>query len=160
VVSGCGSEPEARAPERAVASSKPVTFLYGTPRGEEFGSATTRGRVTAILFVTTYDFPSQIMARRLDAVMRRHRPRANAGAVVLEEPDHAPFAEVFRTTLDLGYPVAMTTSYGVQDSGPFGVIDKIPTLVVLDRDGREVTRLFGNLDEEAIEEALERAESR
>ena len=159
-MSGCGSEPEARAPERGASSSKPVTFLYGTPRGEEFGSATTRGRATAILFVTTYDFPSQIMARRLDAVVRRHRPRANAGAVVLEQPDHAPFAEVFRSTLDLGYPVAMTTTFDVQGSGPFGIIDKIPTLVVLDREGREVARLFGNVDEEAIEEALSSAESR
>jgi hypothetical protein len=134
-----------------------VTFLFGTPQGEEFGSATTRGRVTALLFVTTYDFPSQIMAKRLDVVVRRHRPRANAGAVVLEEPDHAPFADVFRSTLELTYPVAMTTTLDGQQ-GPFGVIDAVPTLVVLDADGREITRRVGNLSEEDIEEALRSAE--
>jgi hypothetical protein len=133
--------------------------LFGTPQGEEFGSATTRGRVTALLFVTTYDLPSQIMAKRLDVVVRRHRPRANAGAVVLEEPDHAPFADVFRSTLELGYPVAMTTELDGQQ-GPFGVIDAVPTLVVLDASGREITRRVGNLSEDDIEEALRSAEGK
>jgi hypothetical protein len=111
-----------------------------------------------VLFVTTYDFPSQIMAKRLDAVVRRHRPRANAGAVVLEAPDHAPFADVFRSTLELGYPVAMTTSLEAGD-GPFGVIDRVPTLVVLDARGREIVRRFGTLTEDELEEALRSAES-
>jgi len=133
--------------------------LFGTPQGEEFGSATTRGRVTALLFVTTYDLPSQIMAKRLDVVVRQHRPRANAGAVVLEEPDHAPLADVFRTTLELGYPVAMTTELDGQQ-GAFGVIDAVPTLVVLDARGREIVRRIGNLSEEEIEEALRSAEGK
>ena len=133
--------------------------MFGTPQGEEFGSATTRGRVTALLFVTTYDLPSQIMAKRLDVVVRQHRPRANAGAVVLEEPDHAPLADVFRTTLELGYPVAMTTELDGQQ-GAFGVIDAVPTLVVLDARGREIVRRIGNLSEEEIEEALRSAEGK
>lgn len=156
-VAHCASEPEARAPGRTAPSSEPIAFLYGTPQGEEFGSATTRGRVTALLFVTTYDFPSQIMAKRLNGVWRRHRPRTNVGAVVLEEPDHAPFADVFRSTLELGYPVAMTTTFGVEQGG-FGTIDRVPTLIVLDRNGREITRRVGNLEEEEIEEALRSAE--
>jgi hypothetical protein len=104
--------------------------------------------------------PSQVVARRLEAVLRRHRPRVNAGAVVLEEPDHAPLAEVFRSSLELSYPVAMTTSPGVQHEGPFGLVDRIPTLVVLDTHGREVTRRFGSLSEQEIEEALRSAESK
>jgi len=107
--------------------------------------------------VTTYDLPSQIMAKRLDVVVRRHRPRANAGAVVLEEPDHAPLADVFRTTLDLGYPVAMTTTLD-REQGPFGIIQAVPTLVVLDASGREIARRIGNQSEDEIEEALRSAE--
>jgi hypothetical protein len=110
--------------------------------------------------VTTFDLPSQIMARRLDDVLRRHRPRANAGAIVLEAPDTAPLAEVFRSTLGLGYPVALAMTPGVQRDGPFGTIDRVPTLVVLDAQGREVTRKFGNLSEAELEEALSSAEHR
>lgn len=134
-------------------------FSYGTPEGEEFGSATTRGRVTALLFVTTFDLPSQLMARRLDEVVRRHRPRVNAAAIVLEAPDHAPLAEVFRTTLGLAYPVGLALTPGVQSEGPFGTIDRVPTLIVLDRRGREVTRRYGALEERDIVAALLRAES-
>ncbi len=139
--------------------SAPIAFAYGTTSGEEFGSATTRGRVTALLFVTTFDLPSQVMARRLDDVLRRHRPRANAGAVVLEAPDHAMLAEVFRTTLGLGYPVALAMTPGVQHDGPFGTIDRVPTLVVLDARGREVARRFGSMSEQELEEALTSAET-
>jgi hypothetical protein len=114
--------------------------------------------VTALLFVTTFDLPSQIAARMLDEVIRRHRPRANAGAIALEAPDHAPLVEVFRKTLALSYPVALTMTPGVQHDGPFGVIDRVPTLIVLDARGREVTRGFGNMTAEEIEEALRSAE--
>ncbi|HEX6764020.1 MAG TPA: hypothetical protein VF103_01055 [Polyangiaceae bacterium] len=108
--------------------------------------------------MTTFDLPSQLMARRLDEVVRRHRPRVNAGAIVLEAPDHAPLVEVFRSTLDLGYPVALALTPGVQHDGPFGTIDKVPTLVVLDADGREIVRRSGALDEKELEEALRSAE--
>jgi hypothetical protein len=114
--------------------------------------------VTALLFVTTFDLPSQVMARRLDEVVRRHRPRVNAGAIVLEAPDHAMLADVFRSTLGLGYPVALATTPGVQHDGPFGTIDRVPTLVVLDRYGRETLRRFGNLTEQELEEAFRSAE--
>ena len=140
--------------------SAPIAFTYGTPDGEEFGSAQTRGRVTALLFVTTFDLPSQIAARHLDEVVRRHRPRANAGAIALEAPDHAPLVDVFRKTLALGYPVALTMTPGVQHDGPFGVIDRVPTLIVLDARGREITRRFGNMTPEDIEEAIRSAEKR
>ena len=94
------------------------------------------------------------MARRLDEVIRRHRPRANAGAVVLEAPDHGTLAEVFRDTLGLSYPVGLALSPGVQEGGPFGRIDRVPSLFVLDRDGRLVFEAAGVLTAAEIERAL------
>jgi hypothetical protein len=116
--------------------------------------------VTALLFITTFDLPSQIAARHLDDVIRRHRPRANAGAIALEAPDNAPLVDVFKKTLALGYPVALTMNPGVQHDGPFGLIDRVPTLIVLDARGREVTRRYGNMTAVEIEEALRSAEKR
>ena len=83
----------------------------------------------------------------------------NAAAIALEAPDHAPLVDVFRTTLNLGYPVGLTMTPGVQHDGPFGLIDRVPTLVVLDAHGREVTRRSGSLTNEEIEEALRSAET-
>jgi hypothetical protein len=133
-------------------------FEFGTTRGEIFSSASTRGRVTAVLFVTSFDVASQIMARRLNDSLRDHVPRINAGAVALEAPNHAPLVDVFRQSLDLRYPVAMGDSAGSDPEGPFGVVDRVPTLFVLDRSGRLRSRRSGVMTAEELTEALVAAE--
>jgi hypothetical protein len=133
-----------------------VEFAYGVPGGGVLRSSTTRGRVTALLFVTTFDLPSQVMARRLDEALRSHRPRINVGAIAVEAPNSAPLVEVFRTTLGLGYPVALTGG-GPEEAGAFGTIDRVPTLVVLDARGREVHRAAGVLEPDVLEQLLTEA---
>jgi hypothetical protein len=152
----CGSNADGGRANAPRARSGPVEFAYGVPGGGVLGSNTTRGRVTALLFVTTFDLPSQVMARRVDEALRSHRPRINAGAVAVEAPNSAPLVEVFRTTLGLGYPVALTGG-GPEEGGAFGTIDRVPTLVVLDARGREVHRQAGVIDPEALEHLLTEA---
>jgi hypothetical protein len=148
-----GDGPPAAAPR---ARSAPVNFSYGVPGGGVVDSNSTRGRVTALLFVTTFDLPSQVMARRLDAALRSHRPRINAAAIAIEAPNAAPLVEVFRSTLGLAYPVGLTGG-GAEDGGAFGTIDRVPTLIVLDRRGREVQRVAGVVDGEVLEGFLDEA---
>ncbi len=158
---GGGAEAEpARTSTRPPGPSGPsVAFVYATTTGDELSSATTRGRATAILFITTYDLSSQLLARRLDLVLRRHTPRANAAAIVLEPPKHAVMADAFRTSLKLSYPVAMGTD-GNGSGGPFGLIDRVPTLVILDRSGGETFRHHGVITEHELEAALAVASKR
>ncbi len=156
----CGGNAEpAQAPE-PVAVGEQRQFAYGTTEGGELSSATTRGRATAILFVTTYDLASQLLAERLEQALRTHTPRANAGAVVLEPPKYAVMADAFRTTLGLSFPVAMADDETLAGGGPFGHVNRVPYLIVLDRDGREVWRKPGMLEPREIEEALALASSR
>jgi hypothetical protein len=156
VAVACSSAPP-RAPGSSAHRGKPVEFLYGTPTGETLSSANTRGRVTVLLFVTTFDLPSQLMAKRLDVVARRHRPRVNAGAIALEAPNNAPLVEVFRTSLGLGYPVGLTNRTLLDEKGPFGAIDQVPVLVVLDSRGVEVARAEGVVSEAELDAALTHA---
>lgn len=153
LLGACGSGTDGTRASAPRSRSGPVEFAYGVPGGGVLGSNTTRGRVTALLFVTTFDLPSQVMARRLDEVLRSHRPRINAGAIAVEAPNSAPLVEVFRTTLGLGYPVALTAG-GPEEAGAFGTIDRVPTLVILDARGREVHRAAGVLEPEALEQLL------
>ena len=138
----------------AEAAAAPIEFAFGTTDGSELSSSTTRGRATAILFVTTYDVVSQLVAQRLESVLRTHVPRANGGAVVLEAPKYAELATAYRTTLSLSYPVAMADPNTLSGGGPFGVVAQVPTLVVLDRSGREVLRKTGVAETREIEQAL------
>jgi hypothetical protein len=114
--------------------------------------------VTAVLFVTTFDVASQIVARRLNDAMRTHHRRFNAGAVVLEAPSAAPLADVFRQSLGLIYPVAMSDGADRSSDGPFGAIEGVPTLVILDASGRERFRHGGVLSSRALDDALTKAE--
>jgi len=153
----CGGSPKP-APRPPEPKGSPIDFLYGTTDGAELSSSTTRGRATALLFVTTYDLLSQLEARQLDDVVRRHRPRANAGAIVLETPKYAVLADSFKKTLGLSYPVAIADDETRQGGGPFGRVAVVPTLVVLDRRGRETFRKPGLAAPRDIEQALGRAE--
>lgn len=153
-LAGCGGDRRQDLEVPPQPTGAPVEFAFGTTDGAELSSETTRGRATAILFVTTYDIASQVVAERLEDVIRSHVPRANAGAVVLEAPKYVQLAVAYRSTLALSYPVAMADSFTLTGGGPFGSITQVPTLVVLDRSGREVWRRTGVPDARSIEQAL------
>jgi hypothetical protein len=158
LTAGCASSAPSPASSSSRPLSAPLVFEFGTPRGEIFSSASTRGRVTAILFVTSFDVASQVMARRLNDALRDHTPRINAGAIALEAPNHATLVDVFQQSLGLRYPVAMADSAGSDPDGPFGVVDRVPTLFVLDRSGRLRSRRSGLMTADELEAALVAAE--
>jgi len=112
------------------------------------------------VFVTTYDIASQIVLRRVADAIARFTPRANAAAVVLEPPVYVDLLPAYRESLSLPYPVVMADFATQQGQGQFGGIQRVPTLVVLDREGREVSRSQGSLTQQEIDAALSRASRR
>jgi hypothetical protein len=159
LASGCAAAPAAdpSAASAAVDSSAPLDFSF--PGGDDLvvSSATTRGRVTVLAFVTTFDMVSQLVLRRLGEVIVGFTPRANAAAVVLEAPRYAELLPAYRDSLQLPYPVVMADFATQQGQGPFATIQRVPTLIVLDRAGREVARRQGSLTAAEIEAEIARA---
>jgi hypothetical protein len=160
LVCGCKPTPEPAEPESALEQgprSEPLEFSF--PGGEDLvvSSATTRGRVTALAFVATYDMASQLLLRRLADVIVRFTPRANAAAVVVEAPRYADLLPAYRDSLQLPFPVVMVDFVTQQGQGPFASIQHVPTLVVLDKAGREVARRQGALSADEIEDELRNA---
>lgn len=132
-------------------------YVFGTTEGEELSAEGMRGRVTALLFVTTFDLASQLGAKQLNKALHTHRPRINAGAVVLEAPKYAPLADVFRTSLKLSYPVAIADLDMLVRNSTLGEVRSVPTLIILDAQGREVLRQYGAFSDEELEAWLTRA---
>jgi hypothetical protein len=132
--------------DAAPVSSEPLEFAFGVLDGTVLTAENTRGRATVLLFATSYDLPSQVAARRLDEVLHQHRPRFNAACVVLEAADNAILVETFRDTLHLSYPVAIADVVEIRSSAAFSKIDRVPTVVVLDRHGRERVRHYGGFE--------------
>ena len=148
---GCSAKPS---PRSALAAERgdPVQFTFGTVDGGELSSDTTRGRATLLLFVTTYDLPSQAEAQLLREVVSTHKPRVNAGVVMMEPPQSAALAQVWRDSIKLDLPVAMASPSLLSGESSLGRVTGVPTLVVLDRLGRLVTRREGALSRAQIEE--------
>lgn len=155
--SGCSAS---RAPgaEVALTRTAPRDFAFGVLDGTVFTAENTRGRVTVLLFATSYDLPSQVAARRLDEVLRQHQPRFNAACVVLEAADNAILVETFRDSLRLSYPVAIADAVELRASPAFSDINQVPTAVVLDRRGRERLRHFGVFEAKELVSWLESVE--
>lgn len=151
---GCSGGVAADSPRAATGSGATIRFDFPLPGGGHVGSADVAGRATAVIFITTFDLPSQALAKRLDDVLRSHKPRANGVAVVLEAPKYADLAQAFGESLTLSYPVAMADQATLQGEGPFGDIDGVPVLVVLDHRGREVARFAGVASVDQIDDAL------
>ena len=152
------SEPPAAAVEQSPTRGQVQRFDFGTTDGEELSSQTTHGRVTVLVLVTTFDLASQVAAKRLNQVLHAHRPRINAAAVVLEAAKYAPLADAFRGVLELSYPVALADLATLQQDSTFGEVVSVPTLLVLDSEGREVARKTGNFTVPELEAWLARAE--
>ena len=146
---------------RRVALGDPLVFTFGTLDGGEVSSDTTRGRTTALLFVTTYDLPSQAEALLLRDLLRQHKPRANGAIVMMEPPRAAPLAQVWADSLGLGsvLPVAMASPSLLAGESALGRIEGVPTLIVLDRRGRLVARRGGAQGQAEIAALLRQADA-
>jgi hypothetical protein len=160
VCSGCVS---AAAPADAPAAVARALIEYDFPAvGDDaiVSSETMRGRVTALLFITTYDLASQLLARRLADVVTSFTPRANAAAIVVEPPLYADLLPAYREALSLPFPIVMADYATQRGGGPFGSVTRVPLLIVLDRESREVSRHQGSLEPPQIEAALRQASQR
>jgi hypothetical protein len=140
-------------------SSSAISFDYPAVGGSgRLSSETTRGRVTVIAFITTYDLGSQLVLRELVDLVHSHEPRINVGVIVLEPPRNAPLVQAFSKTLELPFPAALADAPTLDARGPFGEVHAVPTLVILDPAGRETWRRSGVVSVTDIGGAVDRAQ--
>ena len=86
------------------------------------------------------------------------RPFGVVGAVVVEAAKYAPLADVFRSTLELSYPVALADLPALEQSSGLGEVRSVPTVLVLNGEGREIVRKFGVCTVSELESWVSRAE--
>lgn len=146
-------------PAPAVAPAElgvPLRFSLGIAGGQHLTSENTKGRATLILLLTTYDTASQLMALRVNELLHTFKPRINAAAVVMEPPKYELLTDTYRETLGLDYPVVLADAETLAGRGPFGQVDHIPTVIVLDRSGRRGAQISGPATFAQLEAELER----
>jgi hypothetical protein len=157
LLASCQRPPEPAAPVSAPRLTQPLEFGFSAPGGEIVDSNSTRGRPTVIVFITTSDVPSQLATHLLADVLRSFTPRSNGLGVVLEDPQYESLLVPYREALNLPYPLAMADFATREGQSAFGMVNVIPTFVVLDRQGRQTWRRDGPTTRRELEEALRQA---
>lgn len=155
VLVACGAEPvpEVESPT-SVDRGPPISFSYPTIDGKTFSSAETRGRYTVIAFSATYEPKGDEQALYVSRVFTRHVPRINAGIIMLESAEHGILIETWRNTFEPPYPVAIADPLTIAGKGPFRELNIIPSVIILDPQGREAWRHIGRAPNAEIEAAL------
>lgn len=129
-----------------------VTFpvaANGDP-GARMQLASLRGKPVVLDFWATWCGPCAVQAPILDRIARRHAKR---GLVVLgvNVDDPPETARAYAAQKGLSYPIvtdpsrAAASRYGVQ---------QLPSLVVIDKEGRVVAYLTGIVDEASLDEIV------
>lgn len=157
---GCGG-PAAEGPAPASAPgalTPPIAFSFETLDKKPLSTETVAGRITLIGFIATYDVASQAEVRFLSSLGRHHTPRVNVAFLVLEAEENRPLIETFVAALGISDPVAIADLDTIAGKGPFAGLHHVPSVIILDRQGREVWRHLGLVQEAELEQAVRAVE--
>lgn len=164
LVTACGGRGGSAPPASPQTTSAPVgpvlRYAFEGVDGRPISTEAFANRISVIGFFTTYDVHSQVEARFLASLAKRHSPRLNVAVIMLEAPENKPLIEAFATSMGLPYPVALADAATIAGEGPFAGLHHVPSVVILDRQGREAFRRVGFLDEAGLEAVVKIVEQR
>lgn len=153
-VVACSASNAEQAPSNAPTLGPVLNYSYTDFNGKEVSSTTMQGRMTLVVLLTTYDVASQLVLRRVNQTLKSFVPKINALGVVLEPASYAVLVPPFHQSLGLHFPLVMADLGSLDGVGPFGPIDYVPTVVVLDANGRARQRFKGPVTVDDLTKAL------
>lgn len=154
---GCG--PSAASHGASARRAGPaLEYAIPTVSGSPIETPAHRGRVTVLLFITTFDVFSQSQAARLEDFYRSHQPRINAAAVVMEPPKNLELVVAFSKVLDLSYSVGMADHRELERQGLLAAVNSVPAWLIMNASGELVASGVGTLTIAQLELAVTEAE--
>ena len=147
-------------PVGATTSARPMPVDYAFESLDErpVTSGTMRGRVTVLAFVSSFDLESQAEVDFLAAMAKSDGDRANYAAIALEARENRELVQEFMAFFTKKFGVSLRAAMGdaatIAGGGPLGDVHVVPTVVVLDREGRVVWLRTGLSKSEEIRAAM------
>ena len=140
-ISGCGpkvAEPPVGISDKPGASfpDRPVQYVFDPLDERPVSSAAHRGKPTILAFVTTGDIVGQAQVDYLVAMAKNDGTKVNYALIAMHPRKEIVLVEAYVAALKIEFPVALGDPSVMTPSGPFGEISAVPTVVVLDRDGK------------------------
>jgi hypothetical protein len=127
---GVSDKPGATFPDR------PVTYVFDPLDDRPVSSTAHRGKPTILAFVTTGDIVGQAQVDYLVAMSKNDGTKVNYAVIALHPRKEIVLVEAYVSALKIEFPVALGDPSVMTPQGPFGEISAVPTIVVLDREGK------------------------
>ncbi len=116
----------------------PIEFEFDSIDNRPVNAASTRGAPTVLAFTTTWDLMSQAQVDFMVKMAKHDGDSVHYALVALQESKDRELVEVYAQKLGVEFPVALADAATIAGGGPFGDVHNVPTVVVLDADGRMV----------------------
>lgn len=167
-LSACGSRPQPAMLAAAGTSDKPgdsasrepVPYAFDPLDDRPVSSAAHRGKATVLALVTTGDLVGQAQVDYLTAMAKNDGAKVNYALIALHPRKEIVLVEAYISALKIEFPVALGDPSVMTAAGPFGEIAAVPTVIVLDADGRMVWKHTGLAKADELRVHLRRARSR
>jgi hypothetical protein len=122
---------------------KPVTYAFDPLDERPVSSAAHRGKPTILAFVTTGDIVGQAQVDYLVAMAKNDGAKVNYALIALHPRKEIMLVEAYLSALKVEFPAALGDPSVMAPQGPFGEFAAVPTVVILDRDGKIVWKHTG-----------------
>jgi hypothetical protein len=129
--------------EGAATIGHAVSFSFDSLDERNVSSEAAHGRITVLAFITTWDLSSQAEVDYLVAMAKHDESNVFYALVALDDRKNRELVEAYRKTLNVTFPVAMADTETIGGRGPIPGVNQVPTVVVIDRDGRVVWQKSG-----------------
>lgn len=150
------SGPQTGGDGRPAASEGSVELTLRRADGTFIEVGEQRGHAVLLLVFATFDATSQMVLTPLRSVVERHPELVVIG--IAAQPSARLLVDAYEHALSPPFPITYDPHQTVAEGeSALGVIDGIPTLIVLDGRGVEVARHTGFADEAQIEALLRAA---
>lgn len=144
-LAACGSKEPPVVGTSVVAGPQRVEFVFDSLDDRPVSSASMRGKPSVIAFVQTGDQRSQAQVKFLIAMAQNDGDKTNYALVALEPRMNRELVEVYKSSLGVTFPVALADATSLTGGGPFGEWKGVPTVVILDREGKLRWRAEGRI---------------
>jgi hypothetical protein len=115
---------------------KPVNYAFDSLDDRPVSSAAHRGKPTVLAFVTTGDIVGQAQVDYLVAMAKNDGTKVNYALVAMHPRKEIVLVEAYLSALKVEFPAALGDPSVMTPQGPFGEMSAVPTVVILDREGK------------------------
>ena len=115
---------------------RPVSYVFDSLDERPVSSAAHRGKPTILAFVTTGDIVGQAQVDYLVAMAKNDGAKVNYALVAMHPRKEIVLVEAYMSALKIEFPVALGDPSVMTSQGPFGEFSAVPTVIILDREGK------------------------